>query len=319
MKKIAVLFNPSSGRGKSIKEKKKIERYFTANGLDIDLSVSQSEDHLRELAEESVLKYPVIVGVGGDTTFNIIAAEILHTCPAPVLGMIGTGSANDVVRGLGIHNIDHACNAIKKGRVREMDVGTLKIKRDRGKDELIFFLGTLSAGLGTTVNRYVEQFHQRRKLLARLNPFTQVSAGLLGIRRSFSSGALPLNTRIHCTPPGSSEPVEAEISFSLLVFLNTPYYANGLKLVEGEHETRLFDGLLDCCIVHTTSFTNTLGMGLKVRKGKHANREEVTLLKAPLFTVTPAAPMDLQVDGEIIEQVREFEVSVVPGWLKVLC
>ena len=318
MDKIAILFNPSSGKGRSLKEKAKIELTLTANGIEYDLFVSESEEHLKILAAETASKYPVIVAVGGDTTFNIAAAEILKQNPAPTMGMIGTGSANDIVRSLGIHKLEDACKAIKAGNTREMDVGCLGLSAGT-----YFFLGTLSAGLGTTVNRYVEQFHHKHKLLAKIKlfNFTQLIAGLYGIYDSFSSKRLPLKGEIRCTGAHNGKTIAKEIQFSLLAFMNTPYYANGLQLIEVNDTPAptLFDGLLDCCVIHTTSFLATFKMGMKVQKRKHIEREGFMLLRSSSFRVILEKVIDIQVDGEIIEGVEEFEVSIIPGKLTVLC
>ncbi|MCP5047882.1 MAG: hypothetical protein GY940_11970 [bacterium] len=234
------------------------------------------------------------------------------------MGMIGTGSANDIVRGLGSHQIETACIAIKHLHARPMDIGRLQIKSSTSGDEEYFFLGTLSAGLGTTVNQYVEEYHRRHKWLSKWNPFTQLTAGLMGIRRSFSSGQLPIHAYIETTDDDTGESISAEVQFSLLALLNTPFYANGLKLIPGPPGNRLFDGLLDCCMIHTTSFSGTMKVGLKVPKGKHAGREDVTLLRSSSFKIRPKLPIDIQVDGEIIPMVEELEVSVIPGRLRVL-
>jgi diacylglycerol kinase family enzyme len=57
---------------------------------------------------------------------------------------------------------------------------------------------------------------------------------------------------------------------------------------------------------------------MRVQKGKHIGREEVILLQAVSFKISSREAIDIQVDGEIIEGVRELEVSVLPGALRVL-
>jgi len=78
MEEMAVLLNPSSGGGKSLREKNKIEEYFKKNNIKYDLFISKSEHHLRELAHEATAKYPTIIGVRADTTIKIIFKEILN-------------------------------------------------------------------------------------------------------------------------------------------------------------------------------------------------------------------------------------------------
>jgi diacylglycerol kinase family enzyme len=312
----AVLFNPSSGKGRSLKQKEKIQALLRAGGIDYDFFISQSEAHLERLAAETAANYPVVAGIGGDTTFNIMAREILKLPDPPVLGMIGAGSANDIVRGLGIPRIEDACKAIARGTVKKMDLGCLKIKR-KGTEESQFFLGTVSAGLGASVNLYVEDYYRRRPILAKINPLAQLTAGLLGIGHSFKSKELPMKAAVRTLASTGGEGVTREIEFSLLVFLNTPYYANGLKL---GREGGLFDGELDCRAINTRSFRGTLGTAIHMWRAARGSDmpANVTLLHSPSFQISPPAPMDIQVDGDIIRGVEQLEISLLPGRLKVL-
>lgn len=322
MKKTAILFNPSSGKGRSLKQKRKIEKYLGKYNIEFDLTVTKSEEHLRQRAAEITPEYETIIGVGGDTTFNIIAGEILkkeNREHSPTLGMIGTGSANDITRGLGINNIEDACTAIKNGRTKKMDVGSLKIIKSTSlppgsQSPPRFFLGTLSLGLGTTVNRYIEGFHERRRILSRLKPFDQLFSGLYAIHDSFSRGKIPLTMEMAYRDVISGETTVNPTTFSLLVFLNTPYYANGMKLGK---DNGLFDGLLDCRVIHTRSFYQTLRTGLRIRR-ETQRAEEVTAIRSNFFKLSAEHAFDIQVDGEIINDILEMEISPVPGALNVL-
>jgi diacylglycerol kinase family enzyme len=323
--KVAVLFNPSSGKGRSLREKKRIEKIFDVNADDIEFDwfVSESAGHLKELAAGAVGQYPVIVGIGGDTTFNIVAREII-ACgrhPAPVMGMIGTGSSNDIVRALGIAEIEPACKAIMRGNTGKMDVGCLKMKIKRNGDEYresLFFLGTVSLGLGAAVNRYVEQFHGRHRILSRVMPLniTQLGAGLMGVSHSFSAKKLPVKTDIRYADAVNGNTIRREIGFSLLVILNTPFYANGFKLGK---DGGLFDGLLDCCVMHTGSFMETWRVGRTIKRGidRRGIQKEVEFFQSSSFNIFSPEPIAVQVDGDIIGGVEEFEVTVIPGKLEV--
>lgn len=306
MDKVVLLLNPSSGRGRSLREKEKIIGCFKKNKINFDLLVSESEKDLKRLAKNSIHKYPFLVGVGGDTTFNIIASEILESeHSAPVLGMIGTGSANDIVTALGIKETEFLCQAIRENKIKKMDVGCIKIDN---KWSSHFFLGTLSSGLGTLVNQYVQNFCQNHKLISRLLFFNQLVPGFLGTRHSFSKKKVPIKVFLEYNN------CKREVDFSLLVFLNTPYYANGLKL---SPEATPFDGLLDCCIVNTTSFLNTISIRSKIQKGNHLKREEVDIIQSNSFKIFSEQELDFQKDGEIIAGLKEFEVSIYPRSLNI--
>jgi diacylglycerol kinase family enzyme len=335
MRKIAVLFNPSSGKGRALKQKETIARCLGNGGLDLDFIVTESEAHLRGLAASAVQtagKYDAIVGVGGDTTFNIIAAEILKykettktaaatppPAPAPSVGMIGTGSANDITRGLGLQSVETACQAIINGDIKKMDVGCVKIYKNpqplQPAPETLFFPGTLSLGLGVTVNRCVASFHQRHKTLSKLKPFDLMLPSLYAIYDSFSKKKAPLTVEMTYHDLKSNEKITGPVAFSLLVFLNTPFYANGLKLGEANG---LFDGLLDCFILRTNSFYKTLWEGIRIRGRKNSRGNDRTSLRSDWYKISANEAVDIQVDGEIIQGIREMEVSVIPGGLDVL-
>lgn len=311
MEKIAILFNPSSRRGKSGKAKEKIERILNNHRINYDLFVSESEAHFKQLTLEIAPKYRTIVGVGGDTTFNIMVRKLLKAnYQPPAIGMIGTGSANDIVRSLGILKINEACAAIKKGNTTTMDVGCIKIDR---KSKPYFFLGSLSAGLSTAVNRYVARFQQNHRIITKVQPFYQLFPGLFAVRDFFTKTSPPLQVKIKY--PTNDKFIVKDLDYSLLVILNTPYYANGLKLGV---DTGSSDGILDCFAIDTRNFWDTFVMALKIQRGTHTQCQNVEFVHSPSFTAYSPYPLDLLADGEIIEEVREFEVSIIKDKIRVL-
>jgi diacylglycerol kinase (ATP) len=312
MEKIAILFNPASRRGRSGKTKERIERILNHNNINYDLFVSESEAHLKQLTLEAASKYRVIVGVGGDTTFNIMVRKLLReNYRLPAIGMIATGSANDIVRSLGMLRIKEACAAIKKGSTTPMDVGCIKIDR---KSKPYYFLGSLSIGLSTAVNRYVAQFQQNHKIITRVQPFFQFFPGVFAIHDFFSRIKTPLQIKISYSNNGKS--IVKDLDFSLLVILNTPYYGSGLKL---GRDNRSSDGILDCCVIGTRNFWETAVLVLQIQRGTHTQSQYVEYVYSPGFKAYSQHPLDLLADGEIIEDVREFEVSIIKDKIKVLC
>jgi diacylglycerol kinase (ATP) len=311
MNKIAVLLNPSAGKGKSIKEKTNIEQTLRRKGIEFDLFVSESEEHLRRLAQRAIGDYRAVVAVGGDTTFKIIAGEILKNSgrdrfwPSPTLGMLGAGSANDIARSLNIRDAEALGNAICTGSTRDMDVGCL---RANGADEPQWFLGSLSAGLGAAVNRYIEAFCRRHPRLAKFHLSGQILPGMLAVRHSFSRRLVPLEAVLQTG--GVSKPV----TFSLLVIANIPFYANGLRFHPGISP---FDGRLEAVAVHTASFGQTLRFGIRLGRQKQKQGRELEVLSSPVFRIICPAPIDVQLDGDIISGIEAMDISLLPGALKV--
>lgn len=322
-----VLFNPSSGKGKTLKYMKTITQQLSKGRMAIDCIVTESEDHLRRTAASAVKtsdQYVAIVGVGGDTTFNIIASEILKHKndykPEIALGMIGTGSANDVTKSLGLKTIDAACRAIINGNIKKMDVGYVKICKklqpfqSSSETETFFFLGTLSLGLGVTVNQYVEGFHQQHKILSKWKPLNQILPALYSIYDSFSKKKIPLQVDMEYQNFLNNEHIKLPVKFSLLVFLNTPFYANGLQLGV---DNGIADGVLDCCIINTKSFLQTIIDGIRIWRRERSQINNLTLFQSNWFKITSPECIDFQVDGEIIQRINEIEISIIPRCLDV--
>jgi diacylglycerol kinase (ATP) len=307
VEKVAILLNPSSGRGRSKRRRKNIERIFESYGLAFDLFISSSEKHLRELADHSIKQFKTIVAVGGDTTFNIVAGRILKALSPdrPVMGMIGTGSANDICRGLGIERVQTLCQAIKNRQVKKMDVGL--VESDELK-EALGFLGSMSLGLGTAVNHYLAEFSRNHRFLSGFDAIGQGLAGGLGISRAFSRNQVPMSLKL------TDDTGEREVSFSLMVLLNTGYFANGLNLSPA---ASAFDGMLDGVVVRTESFIQTLRLQRAVRRNAHLGRKELRLNRSGWFILESGSGMDFQLDGEIFRNVRRCRVSVRPAVLDV--
>ena len=165
----------------------------------------------------------------------------------------------------------------------------------------------------------MEDFRQRRKILAKWKPFDQLSPALYAIYDSFANKKIPLRVDMEYGDLASGEKITLPVEFSLLVLLNTPFYANGLQLGQANG---LFDGVLDCCIINTKTFFKTFREGLRILRRMHTqannaqtNNEKV--LRSTWYKISSPESMAIQVDGEIIEGISEIEVSISPGGLDV--
>ena len=304
-----VLCNPEAGQGRSLKRLPILEKILVKNGIRYEPIITTSEDELRLIAREIPGRYERVILVGGDTTFSIVAAEFLKGRKRgeslPPLGFAGTGSANDLCRGLGVASFSKLCRAVGAGRIRAMDVGRVKLPGDK---KPLLFLGSMSLGLGTSVNRHIASVSEKYMKLTRHRVFGQVLAGMAGVRRSFASGELPRTVTL------GWERNTRRILFSLLTFSNIGYYANGMRLVPAVDP---FDGRLACAAVYTTSLRQTLTFQWAVKRGAHEGRREFGIIHASRFSMTADEPLDIQLDGEIYAGVKKCEISVVPAQLPV--
>ncbi len=307
MRKILILFNPSSAGGRAIKRKGRIEKKFEKWNIPYELYVTDSEKDLKDMASKAAGEKRDIVAAGGDTTFTFVAEEILRSNNRDDInfGMIGTGSINDIVRGIGMDDVDHLLRGIKKGLTHKIDVGKVETQPD-GK--MYYFLGSLGIGLGTTVNKFVENWKEKGIMITKIKPAMEISGFIKGVRGSFSENKVPIKVIIEW----ENRKIERDVT--ILVFQNTPLYSRNLKL---SPDASPYDNIIDCAIINTRSLTNTVGLALSVMRHKHLKRPEFEILRSGEFHVTCHQKIDVAIDGEIIEDVNEFRVSLLKNGLNI--
>jgi len=307
MRSIKILFNPSSGSGRSNRKETFIKKILNNYQLDHDFIITQSEQHMVDEAKKSAMKDQDIVCIGGDTSFSLVAEKILEIKRSSTrLGMVGTGSANDIPVGLGCGDISDLFSCVKENKTKKMDVGSFRI--NGGKEKI--FVGTLSAGLGASVNRYLEEFKKNNPGLVRVTPFFEFIRGAIGVKRSFDSGEIPTNIKVR------SDQFRGFLKFSLLLFLNTPLYAKGIKL---SPDASSFDGLLDCCIVNTVSLKDTFKLFFKIKNRGNDTDKRLKIIKGTSFNIEFDRSSSIQFDGEIIDGVQNLDVSTGKMQLNVFC
>jgi diacylglycerol kinase (ATP) len=305
--KIAVLFNPSSGRGRAADRKAEVEAGLRKNGVTFDLFVTESEAELKSLAVRAGRSHRTVVGAGGDSTFHLIVNELVRSGASAAFGMIGTGSSNDIDREFGLDSIERACLALKTGRRRRVDLGAIM----NGGRILRYFLGQANIGIGARVNIFVEELGVRRPWLAR----RQSLAGLLGIIRAYKSGGLPVTLTIHSDGPAVSG------AFISAVFANIRYWSTGRVIAP---LARPDDGLLDACFIGTCSFFRLTRIARLAVDGRHGRMKEVRFGRSRSFEVLSATPFPVQTDGEILgsrdrpDEFTRIGIESVPGALEII-
>ena len=188
-----------------------------------------------------------------------------------------------------------------------MDAGILELS---GREEPILFLGSLSLGLGVEVNLFIARARRRLPILNLGGSTVQALTGAAGVRHAFTSKAVP--SRVYL----ETGRFRREVDFSLLVFSNTPFYANGMRLFP---DATPFDGRLHCCTVRTRSLSHSLRVSRRIRDGSHAVQDEVDIFPDTDFRVTPSrGTTAIQYDGEVLTGIVGFRVSVRQGAVRVV-
>ena len=152
-----VILNPYSNRWNSQKRWPEAEAALNAAGVSFDLVVSERKGHIVELAEQAVREdySPIIIAGGdgslGDAVNGLARAASSVQEPLGPLGIMPTGSANDLAFALGLPtDLGEAARVIARGKTRPMDLGILNGR---------YFANNSGGGLEPYVTTKHEKIH----------------------------------------------------------------------------------------------------------------------------------------------------------------
>jgi len=307
MDKVAILFNPSAGKGRAEQKRRSLQRCLKEHGIAHDWFESRHEDDLRDLVAVTAEDYPTLVAAGGDTTLLIVINELMRLGADNALGMIGLGSCNDVVREFDMHTLKKACQAIRRNRTQRIDLGLVR----EGKRVLRYYPGQASIGLSVLINQYVDKVVRRSPRLGKY----QTLSGIRGGWQACRSDEIPVWLDME------HEGGRVSGEFMLAVFNNIRYYAAGRKALP---KARTDDGLLDAFLIKKCSFSRLAYLALLTPAAAYAEKKEALILQAPSFAVRADRTFTVQIDGEVLGQggrpreFRSLEFASAPRALKII-
>lgn len=271
-----------------------IERLRDAGHTVVALEEANGELLRREAGRALESGPDALVVVGGDGMVNLGVNLVAQTDIA--LGIVPSGTGNDLADGLGIPTADTDAAiarvlAALQAEPRRIDAGIV-----RHGELSTWFGGVLSAGFDATVN-------ERANLMTRPRGRSRYVIALL--RELATLHPIPY------TVVADGVPIQRDAL--LIAVANNRSIGGGMRVVP---HASLDDGMLDLFIVKDMPRWRFLRLFPKVFSGTHTGRAEVSF--EPVHTVTIDAPgVVAYADGERIGPLP-VEVSVVPGALLVL-
>lgn len=126
MKKLAIIYNPNSGKRRKQrfeldKYKKIIEQY----DYSVDFYKTKYKNHAKEIIEDLPF-YDLVISVGGDGTFNEVVSGNLQRRERLTLSHLPLGTTNDIGSMFGLSkNISKNLKLILTGKEKEIDICTV--------------------------------------------------------------------------------------------------------------------------------------------------------------------------------------------------
>jgi len=240
-RRLAFLVNPTSGRGRLAGSADAVAKRLATGGYEVTSMTGKDAAESADLARSAVAEgYDALVVMGGDGMVHLALQAVVHS--ATTLGVVATGTGNDVARALGIAPRKPLASAdvVVAGHSRRIDVAQVGTT---------YFASVLAAGFDSLVNERANamrwptgQMRYNLATLAELRVFRPITY------------ALELD----------GEPLACEAM--LVAVGNCPSYGGGLRMCEG---AEIDDGLLDVVIIRPISKFELLKVYPRLFKGTH--------------------------------------------------
>jgi diacylglycerol kinase (ATP) len=286
--RIALLTNPTSGKGRGARFRDAASARLRAGGLEVTQLEGRDADEALDLAHRAVADgTDALVLCGGDGMVHLGIQATAGT--GTPLGIIPAGTGNDVARYFDIPRKDPvaAAERVLAGETRTVDLARSGTKR---------FMTVLAAGFDAVVNERANRMTWPKGQM-------RYTIATLAELRTFE----PIPYTIDLD--GEQRSLEA----MLVAVGNGPSFGGGLRITEG---ALLDDGFLDVVIIKPMSKPGLIRTYPKLFKGTHVTHPAYEHHR--VRSVTVAAPGIVSyADGERFGALP-LTVECDPGALNVL-
>lgn len=305
--KSAVIINPKSASGNTVKMWREIQASIQRSLGTIEVLMTEYPHHAtaiaREIAEKKELDCLIVMG--GDGSIHEVVNGLIDKNgtvinPKLKIGILNSGRGCDFIRTLGIPVIaGEAVSKLVGAKTKAVDVGQIKISRG-DKTEIHYFINSFSYGLGGEVAKNI----QRNESM--FSPTTTYFiASTLGFLKS-----KPFEVEFS---------INGEKSFTqecMNIFVMNGRYSGG-----GMHWAppgRIDDGLLDLIVVEKLPKLKLAMVTPKVYDGTFLSVKEVKHTQVKSVRMKAQKELAMEMDGEVT-QGQDIELSVIPNAIQFIC
>jgi diacylglycerol kinase (ATP) len=286
-REIALLTNPTAGRGKGGRVRDRALARLREHGLVVRNLQGRDADEALDLARQCVADgVDALVVCGGDGMVHLAIQAVAETTTP--LGIIPSGTGNDVARYFAIPRRDPeaAADLVLAGRTRTVDLARSGSR---------YFVTVLAAGFDAVVNERANRMTWPKGQM-------RYNIATLAELRTFQP--LPYTLQL--------DDRELTLEAMLVAVGNGPSFGGGLRITEG---AVLDDGLLDVVIIKPITKPDLIRTYPKLFKGTHIHHPQYEHHRARAVTV--AAPGIVSyADGERFGPLP-LTVECAPGALTV--
>ena len=287
------IINPIAGNGFAATMEDNILRMAQKFDIDAITVKSEKRGHASALSEKFAGEgYTHIIGVGGDGTFNEVAAPLINRKNI-ITGLIPAGTGNDFIQILGFPNRfeDSHWEQFFKCNIIQMDAGSC--------NGMVFLNGM---GLGFDAQVASENYTEPGEVKSggKNKYIWQILKTILFYKEK----------RMTVLNSGTTSETDC--------FINT--VANGRRFAGGFFLTPKAianDGLLDVCSIKRLSIPQRLRILTMVPKGTHINDSKVNYYQTDNLSLKFSGKVPFHLDGEL-HFGETFDIKILKASLNVI-
>lgn len=293
MKKVKIIYNPSSGRQVIERRLNRLCKLLFDDGYTLSkFTTSKKDDAMLETIKTCNEDWDLIIVSGGDGTVNEVAKGIAISDKKVPVAILSSGTVNDFANYLKLpKNIYDFYKIIKREKTIDVDLGRVNNE---------YFVNVAAGGLLSNVGYQVPS--EQKMLLGRLAYYFE------GLKEITLQSFEPIRLKIQSQEYTSEEDI-------LLFLISNSSSIGGFKKL-APHAS-ITDGLLDVVVIKKTDVQNLANIFISIFSGNHINHPSVKYFKTNKITLDSNELVELDIDGEYGGRLpATFEV--VPNAFRVI-
>lgn len=306
-----VVINPVAGGGKSLTVLTKIKKVITDLNWNAHFFKTVFSDDLKDIALLAVnRKCTYLICIGGDGTVNGVINSIFnHNAFDLTLVVIPAGTGSDYARSLYLNsiprNISEWGNFLEITPPSYVDIGQIIFGSSEHLPR-VYFSNMLGIGISSKI---VQSKNTWSKYLSALPFFPSTSLGYIAptLYNLFNYNAQKVSIE--------SDIRKIQLCVKAIFVAKGKYSGGGMKFGK---DALLDDGLLDLLVCSDIGARELYKNISKLYSGNFEGLKFLQRFKIPWANFVFEKPVDIEYDGEVLKNTKEFRVEVSPFKLKIL-
>ena len=274
MKKVKIIFNPSSGRQLMQRRLDYLVNLLVNGGYTVSkFNTRKKDDAMIETMNSCDGDWDFIVACGGDGTVNEVAKGIAKSERKIPVAILATGTINDFANYRRLpKNMDDFFEMIKNQRIIGVDLGKVN-------DE--YFINVAASGLLTNIGYQVQP--EAKAVFGRIAYYVEAAMEIS------KQGFDPIKVRFE------SEEYNEEEEIHLFLISNSASIGGFKRLAP---DASVSDGYLDIVIIKKSEVQDLAQIFINIFKGEHINHPNVSYFKSKKILVETKENVTIDIDGE---------------------